>query len=136
MSEVGCQKSEIRCQKSVLSSVVCPLSSVICPFHVKTCPECNRRIGHCRNLVRGHFDRSDAQHRRAEKSGFRYRPEKAATVLSAYPNNPSSFVILRRSRRIWPTKSPDTSGFRPVLEQSEGMTGESKSRCIGIRIGS
>ncbi len=31
--------------------------------------------------MRGHFDRSDAQHRRAEKSGFRYRPEKAATVL-------------------------------------------------------
>ncbi|MFB0551745.1 MAG: hypothetical protein ACETWQ_00390 [Phycisphaerae bacterium] len=61
-------------------------------------------------------------------------------TISDYPNNPSSLVILRRSRSlsggqtgIWPTKSPDVSGFTSlhsvpryigVLEQTEGMTGE------------
>ncbi len=41
-------------------------------------------------------------------------------MLRAYPNNPSSFVILRRSRRIWPTKGRFFTSLRSVQNDRQG----------------
>ncbi|MFH1881495.1 MAG: hypothetical protein ABIL62_02130, partial [Planctomycetota bacterium] len=69
--------------------------------------------------------------------GCRIPYEQRHPAIRAYPNKPSSFVILRR-KKACPERSrrAEESGqrrgdsslryapFRPVLEQSEGMTGE------------
>jgi len=60
-------------------------------------------------------------------------------TFRAYPNNPSSFVILRRSRRIWLTKSPNTSGFtslRGACPRAKRRVQNDRREQIVIRIGS